>query len=86
MEYFENLYAGAPEEFYRRDQGNSGVAVSKMEIDNSLKMLKNRKSASEDELTNEMLKYGGSHLWEQIYLLIDQVFKTSAIPESGKQT
>ena len=45
MEYFENLYAGAPEKFNRRDQGNSCVAVSKMEIDNTLKMLKNRISA-----------------------------------------
>ena len=47
-------------------------------------MLKDRKNAGEDEITNEMLKCGGSHLWEQIYVLIDQVFKISAIPEEWK--
>ena len=81
---FESLYAGAPEEFNRSDQGNSCVAVSKMEMDNTLKMLKNRKSAGEDKITNEMLKYGGPHLWEQIYVLIDRVFRISAIPEEWK--
>ena len=43
MEYFENLYAGTPEEFNRRDQGNSCVGASKMEIDNTLKIYKKKK-------------------------------------------
>ena len=84
MEYFKKLYAGTPEECDRRDRGNSCVAVTKMEIDNTLKTLKNRKSAGEDGITNEMLKYGGPHLWEQIYVLIDQVFRISTIPEEWK--
>ena len=66
MEYFENLYAGAPEEFKRRDRGNACVAVSKMEIDNTLNMLQNRNAAGEDEITNEMRKYEGPHLWGAI--------------------
>ena len=49
-----------------------------------LKMIKKWKSAGEDSITNEMLKYGGPHLWEQIYVLIDQVFRISTIPEEWK--
>lgn len=85
VEYFGKLYSGDQEELDKRAQGNSHVVVTRTEIDSTLKMLKNRKSAGEDTITNEMLKYGGPHLWDQIYILINQVFKISTIPEEWKK-
>lgn len=49
-----------------------------------IKKLKNRKSAGPDEITNEMLKYGGETLHKEIVKLQKQIFTNLSIPQEWK--
>ena len=63
---------------------DSGIEVSQDKVIETIKGLRNRKSAGEDKIPNELIKYGGPKLWDQISILVKEIFKKTTIPEEWK--
>ena len=55
------------------------------EIHATIKSLKNRNSPGEDNIINELIKYGGTPLWEEITRLILLIFEKGKIPEEWRR-
>ena len=61
------------------------IAINKEEVTLEVKKLKNRKSPGPDDvLSNEMIKYGGNELINQLILLLQNVFAQLEIPSDWK--
>ena len=60
---------------------NNDILVEKGDVELALKKLKNRKSAGPDGITNELLKYGGDNLTEQLKILISKIIYHHRIPD-----
>lgn len=63
---------------------NEIVQVDEPQVEEALKMLKNRKSAGKDGIQNELLKYGGAKLTKELTKLINKIMETSQIPEEWR--
>lgn len=60
------------------------IVITEQEVEETIKTLKNRKSAGHDEIPNELLKYGGKPLIHQLTKLINAVINTQYIPQDWK--
>lgn len=46
--------------------------------------MKNRKSAGTDQIQNELLKYGGDRIIEQLATLLTKIFQEERIPDEWR--
>ena len=83
-DYFISLYARKTETPRTIPGDINPVEVNEIEIVEAIQKLKIRKSPGEDGITNEMIKQGGPKLWKETTVLIQQIFKSSKIPEDWK--
>ncbi|CAG9835898.1 unnamed protein product [Diabrotica balteata] len=65
---------------------NEEVEITVQEVKQTLEKLKNRKAAGKDGIPNELLKYGGEALTEQLTALINKIIKHNKIPEEWKKS
>ena len=65
---------------------NNDILVEKGDVELALKKLKNRKSAGPDGITNELLKYGGDNLTEQLKILINKIMYHHRIPDEWRNS
>ena len=84
VDYFTSLYAGKTETPRTIPGDINPVEVNEEEIVEAIQKLKNRKSPGEDGITNEMIKQGAPKLCKEATVLIQQIFKSSKIPEDWK--
>lgn len=54
-----------------------GVNIEQQYIQEALTKLRNRKSPGKDDIPNELLKYGGQVLIQELTVLIRENYKTS---------
>ena len=86
IQYLTELYKSEKEDTNRDNNDKIKVIVETTdeEINNTIHLLKNRKSPGEDTITNEMIKHGGEKLHKEIIKLIKQIFQESRIPDDWK--
>ena len=60
---------------------NEDIQIGTTDINAALQKLKNKKSAGQDGIPNELLKYGGQHLTEELTKLIQKIFYQHKIPD-----
>jgi len=53
------------------------VEINETEVVEMIQKLRHRKTPGEDGITNEMIKYGGSKLWQETTVLIKQIVNSS---------
>ncbi|XP_065172605.1 uncharacterized protein [Atheta coriaria] len=58
--------------------------IDQDDVTNALRNLKNRKSAGRDQIPNELLKYGGTALIEELTKLFSKILKNQKIPAEWK--
>jgi hypothetical protein len=54
---------------------------SLFEVEETIKELRNNKAPGEDNITAELLKCGGAHLWIMTYELITEIWRTEIMPK-----
>jgi len=84
--YFENLYKeneGIEELLIEED---NEIELTSSTIEHILKHIKNRKSPEPDEITNEMLKYGGDNLQKEILTLFRNIIIEQKVPNEWKSS
>ena len=62
------------------------IFFSTEEIEKEVKTLKNRKSPGHDNISNEMLKYGGGELVLKITQMFQNILTQCEIPKSWKES
>ena len=74
---------------YMKDRLHEGENINNpithQEITDVLKKLKNNKSASPEDIPNELLKHGGQPLSETLTKIFNHIFSTEMIPKSWLQ-
>lgn len=60
------------------------MKVETQDIEQALQKLKNRKSPGQDTITNELLKYGGQTLVQQLTELIQKILDQKKIPDEWR--
>ena len=84
MNYLKNLYG---KEHSQSDPSNphitidDNLVISKEDVKVALEKLRNRKSPGVDGITNELLKYGGESIIEQLLILINKILQSHKIPD-----
>ena len=73
----EEEHPGTPQEQW---------TVAKEKIEQTTTKLKNRKSAGEDEISNELLKYGGEELSKELHAFFNKITKTKKVPTEWKES
>ena len=63
---------------------NDNVQIEAADIITSLRKLKNRKSPGQDDIPNELLKYGGQSLIQQLTSLIQKILYQHRIPDEWR--
>lgn len=63
---------------------NNDATVSYLEVVEALKALKNRKSPGQDGIPNELLKYGGHQLTNELLKLINKIVSSHTIPNKWR--
>lgn len=63
---------------------NETSQIEEEQIEQTLKKLKNRKSAGKDGIQNELLKYGGTKLTKELTKFINKIIQRSQIPEERR--
>ena len=58
-----------------------GKPIGRAEVDVRVKKLKNGKTSGKDEITGEMIKYGGNRVVDWISRLCNMVFESGVVPE-----
>jgi len=84
IDCFTSLYAGTMETSRITIDDVDRVEINETEVIEAIQKLRNRKTPGEDSITNEMIKHGGSKLWQEMTVLIKQIFHLSKIPEEWK--
>ena len=87
VDYLKNIYG---KEHSESDPNNpqiitdDNLVISKKDVKVALKKLKNRKSPGVDGITNELLKYGGESIIEQLLILINKILQSHKIPDEWR--
>ena len=84
--FFREQYKGTTNHSELTFVVNEDIPLSKKEIEKELRSLKNRKSPSPDNISNEMLKNGGTELTLHLTLLFQQILKLCTIPKAWKES
>ncbi|XP_045480919.1 uncharacterized protein LOC123685307 [Harmonia axyridis] len=86
--YLETLYKKEEDNIERNNTPaivtSDSVSVENTDVELALRQLRNRKSPGLDGIPNELLKYGGQHLVEQLTLLTKAIFYHHRIPEQWR--
>lgn len=53
--------------------------ITAEDINEAMKTLKNKKAPGQDEISNEMLKFGGKRIREQIKVLFNKILELGEI-------
>lgn len=61
------------------------IEISKEQIERVIKELKNGKCPGPDRICDEMLKYGGQNIFQELYKLFNNI-KISTIPNEWRQS
>lgn len=87
-EYYSNALNIMEEEITERDledpillEEEEISCPTEVEIQNEIRKARNGKAPGEDNITAELLKYGGEQLHLQIYQLIKQIWSQNKMPE-----
>jgi hypothetical protein len=86
MTYFTQMYKSdinQPNKNNMMKVNDISVEISE-EVEKTLRSLKNIKSPSEDNITNELLKYRGNGLKSELTKLIHKIFVEQTIPEEWR--
>ena len=86
--YFTELYSEEHEntETVFNENSDCQYEISADDVQLAVAKLKNRKSPGPDEITNEMLKYGGETLCAELALLFNKILENGEVPESWKHS
>ena len=79
--YFKELYEAEEPTPMGNYITNNNATVTEEEISGAMKKLKNRKAPGPDNITNEMIKYGGPEMIKYLKLLYNTILETSDIPK-----
>ncbi|XP_048516470.1 uncharacterized protein LOC125502436 [Dendroctonus ponderosae] len=63
---------------------NEDATIDKSDVENALQKLRNRKSAEQDGIQNELLKYGGQRLTEELTTVIEKIIYQHKIPDEWR--
>lgn len=63
---------------------NDNVTITFEKVEKTLSQLKNRKSPGQDKIPNELLKYGGKKLTQELFKMIQKILEQHTIPECWK--
>ena len=56
------------------------VAITKKEVQKAIDKLRNGKATGQDEIHNELLKYGGEEMLEILWFFFNQIWSTEILP------
>ncbi|XP_048516481.1 uncharacterized protein LOC125502440 [Dendroctonus ponderosae] len=60
---------------------NEDATINTSDVENALQNLRSRKNAGQDDIQNELLKYGGQRLTEELTTLIQKIIYQHKIPD-----
>lgn len=60
--------------------------ITNQAVEEAIQKLKNRKSPGPDEIPNELLKYGGPQLSNELKSLFNRILNTGKVPEEWKKS
>ena len=66
IDHFTSLYAGTMETSRITPEDADRVEINETEVVEVIQKWRNRTTPGEDGITNEMIKYGGYKLWQEI--------------------
>ncbi|XP_044749781.1 uncharacterized protein LOC123310378 [Coccinella septempunctata] len=87
VNYLKELYKKQQTEFELSTPEiiiNNDIILEKKKVKQALKQLRNRKSAGPEGITNELLKYGGESLTEQLKIMINNILHITKYPTNGE--
>lgn len=86
--YFKNLYRETEqiEQPIIDTEDDNNIELTIEMIEDNFKSLKNRKSPGPNEITNEMLKYGGPNLQKEILAFFQNIISKQKIPAEWKNS
>ena len=86
--FFQQLYGGhtTSHSDYDHDEISDDMQLYAEEITKEIKCLKNRKAPGPDNISNEMIKYGGPDLTSRLTDLFQTILKKCRIPEKWKES
>ena len=84
--FFCELYRGTTTDSELMFAANEDIPLSREETEKELRPLKNRKSPSPHNISNEMLKNGGTELTLHLTQLFQQILKLCIIPKAWKES
>lgn len=87
--YYQNLYSNCTDNREEQRQEyqetyDEGDAITMEEVQTAVQQLKNRKSPGTDNITNEMIKYGGREIHQEITKLFQNIIRTGEVPREWK--
>jgi len=88
QKHFDTLYNNDSEEEMEQsaEEVDIKLFIDENKIDMAIKKLKNRKAPGETGISNELVKYGGSKLQEEIKKLFIKIQKEQKIPDDWKKS
>lgn len=95
MQYFQRLYddgditewgVDADGDERHGDDTDEQILITFEQVSDAVKKLKNRKTPSEDQISNELIKYGGKTLLQEITSLFRKILKAGKVPKEWKQS
>jgi hypothetical protein len=85
--YFVNLFGNNTQRTAAVEEGErSEVVLTSTEVKMAIKKLKNRKSPGIDEIPNELIKYGGVKIMEEIRKLFNKILSQDIVPNEWKMS
>lgn len=87
--YFKDLYGSNDNNTLELEtslaiSGTQHPEINIDEVTKTVTKLKNRKSPGIDQITNEMIKYGGKECWSELCKLYNKIIQQGEVPESWK--
>jgi len=80
--YFTSLYSSGTPLHIPQMNNHLNASISLDEVEENIKKLKNRKANGVDRIPNELLKYGGAGVNEQIHILFNKILEEKVVPNS----
>ena len=84
--FFRELYRGTTTDSELMFFVNEDIPLSKEEVEKELRSLKNGKSPGPDNISNEMLKNGGTEFTLHLTQLFQQILKLCPVPKAWKES